>query len=163
MSKELRQPSLRVGYRRLQAERAVELGAVGLQPRVVLHLFTTSGRTNAVAFVCDSGAALTFVGLDAALSWGIPLPPPEAETTLELGTATGTQAVRVRPGRIRLWWNADRTGYPFDWPVLFRPGLPLSVPPLLGLGGVVATCDWLFTGQYHPDAPFGALTLDDLR
>lgn len=135
MSNALRQPSLRVGYRRMHEGRAIELGAVGLQPRVLLHLQTRSGGTNPIHFVVDTGASMTFVGLDAATNWGIPLPPPHVETTLHLGTASGTNAIRVRPGRIRLWWNAERTGYPFDWPVLFRPGLPLAVPPILGLGG----------------------------
>lgn len=147
----------------MHEERALEFGAVGLQPQVVLHLQTHSGTTTAIRFVVDSGASMTMIGLDLAASWGVPLPPPEAETTLNLGTASGTQPVSVRPGRLRLWWHAGRPGYSFDWPVLFRVGLSLTVPPLLGLGGIVSTCDWSFTGRYDPDTPFGHVLLDDLR
>lgn len=163
MPKGLRQPRLRVEYVRSLEYRAWELGAVGLQPRT--RLFLDLGRPTLcpLDFVVDSGAAMTFIGLEYAVQRGLPVPPPHTETTLNLTAATGAEAVRVRPGRIRLWWNPERTGHPFDWPVLFRPGLPLNVPPLLGLGGVISTCDWLFTGRYEPDTPFGHLLLDDIR
>ena len=71
--------------------------------------------------------------------------------------------MRVRPGRIRGWWTDDLHGYPFDWPVLFRVGTPLGVPPILGLGGILKTCRWTFDGSYSPDAPYGTLTLEDIR
>ncbi len=163
MAKGLRQPRLRVEYIRSLEHRAWELGAVGLQARARLHLDLGHAALFPLEFVVDSGAAMTIVGLEYALQRGIPVPPPHVETTLHLGTASGASPVRVRPGRIRLWWNADRTGYPFDWPVLFRPGLPLTVPPILGLGGVIATCRWTFDGQYDPDTPFGHVLFDDSR
>ena len=147
----------------MNEDRAIELGAVGLQARARFHLETRSGATTPLDFVIDSGASMAFVGLQTAINAGIPVPPPHVETTLNLGTATGSQSVRVRPGRIRLWWDAERAGYPFDWPVLFRPGLPLTVPPILGLGGVIATCRWTFDGQYDPDTPFGHVLFDDSR
>ena len=163
MSKGLRQPSLRCPLREVGEERAIELGAVGLRCRATLHIDVSRARPAGVEFVVDSGASMSFIGLEFARSRGIPVPPPHVETALNLTAATGTQAVRVRPGRIRLWWNAERAGYPFDWPVLFRPGLPLTVPPLLGLGGVIATCRWTFDGQYDPDTPFGHVLFDDSR
>jgi len=164
VSKALRQPALRVGYQKRFEGRAIKLGAVGLQPRATFHVDLGSGLPlAAVDFVVDSGATISSIGLEYAANLDIPVPPPEAETALNLTTATGSQAVRVRPGRIRLWWHPDRTGYHFDWPILFRPGLSLTVPPLLGLGGVVSTCVWTFDGRYDPDSPFGYVLLDDCR
>ena len=164
MSKTLRQPSLRIGYLKRSEERALEFGAVGLQPRAQFHIDIGPGLPPVpLDFVVDSGASMTIIGLEYAANHDLPVPPPHVETTLNLLAASGAAPVRVRPGRIRLWWTADRAGYPFDWPVLFRPGLPLTVPPILGLGGVIGTCEWLFGGRYQPDTPFGALTLDDIR
>lgn len=163
MSKGLRQPRLQVEYVRTLEARAWELGAVGLQPHCTFHLDVGRPAPVPLAFVVDFGAAMTFIGLEYAANRGIPVPPSHVETTLSLTTASGGQHIRVRPGRIRLWWNAERNGYPFDWPVLFRPGLPLSIPPLLGLGGVIGTCVWTFDGRYDPDTPFGHLLMDDAR
>jgi len=71
--------------------------------------------------------------------------------------------MRVRPGRIRAWWNEERLGYPFDWPILFRVDAPLDIPSILGLGGIVKTCRWTFDGTFTTASPYGYLALDDIR
>jgi len=40
-----------------------------------------------------------------------------------------------------------------------RPG----TSPLLGLGGVVKTCRWLFDGTPSPHGDYGHLLLEDIR
>ncbi len=163
MSSDLRQSDLRVPF--IPSLNRVEvLGMVGLRCRVDLHLATDNGQTTELLpFAIDSGASYSLINLDLADLRGIPVPPSHTEIELQLRTPTGIQPFRVRPGRIRCWWNADLAGYPFDWPVLFRVGGPLGSPSILGLGGVIPTCSWSFDGLYSPDAPYGALTLSDLR
>lgn len=163
MASELRQRNLRVPYIR-SMDRVDLLGMVGLRCRIHLYLAALEGMaSDPIRFAVDSGASYSLIDLELARSRDLPLPPPEAEIELSLQTPTGIQPFRVRPGRIRCWWNADLVGYPFDWPVLFRVGGPLGSPSILGLGGVIPTCTWNFDGLYSPDAPYGALTLTDLR
>ena len=163
MASNLQQRALRVPYLHSTAQ-VDQLGIVALRCRVFLYLKTRTGLvSDPVRFAVDSGASFTLIDLELAQSRGLPIPPPEAEVVLSLRTATGLQPFRVRPGRIRCWWNADCAGYPFDWPVLFRVGGPLGTPSILGLGGVISTCSWHFGGTYSPDAPYGALTLTDER
>lgn len=163
MSSDLRQRDLRVPFIP-SLNRVEELGMVGLRCRVDLYLATDNGQTTELLpFAIDSGASYSLINLALADSRGIPVPPSHTEIELQLRTPTGIQPFRVRPGRIHCWWNADLAGYPFDWPVLFRVGGPLGSPSILGLGGVIPTCLWNFDGLYTPDAPYGALTLTDLR
>jgi hypothetical protein len=46
---------------------------------------------------------------------------------------------------------------------LFRVENERNAPNLLGLGGVIPTCRWLFDGTSDPAAPYGSLTLEDIR
>ena len=161
MATNLRQPSVRVSYG-YSTDRVATLGMVGLRCRINLHLVTDMGAVaDPLSFVVDSGSSYSLIDLELAASRFLPVPP--AELDLELRTTRGLVTLRVRPGRIRGWWNAERRGYPFDWPVLFRVGGSLGSPSILGLGGVVKTCSWHFDGRYSPDAPYGAFTLDDGR
>ena len=160
----LHQPSRCIALTRVLPDRTDTLGVIGLRCRVDLHFDLGAGRQSSqLRFVVDSGASYSIVSLQQAESLGLPVPPPEAETDLELTTARGPTIMRVRPGRLRAWWTAEQTGYPFDWPVLFRVDAPSHVPPILGLGGVVKTCRWTFDGSYSPATPYGVLTLDDIR
>ncbi len=160
----LRQPTRRVQLRPSRTELTEVLDVVGLRCRVSLNLEISVGQpTEAVSFVVDSGASYSMIGTDFARAHRIPVPPPESEIELSLQTATGLASIRVRPGRIRAWINDDLKGYPFDWPVLFRVGGPLGVPPILGLGGVVKTCRWAFDGSDSIESPYGYLTLEDIR
>ena len=163
MASELRQRSLRVPY--LVSEQHIDpFGTVGLRSRIELHIAANRGKiAKPLPFAVDSGASYSLIDLALAESRGIDVPPHEAEVELSLRTPTGIRPFRVRPGRIRCWWNADRAGHPFDWPVLFRVGGPLGSPSILGLGGVIRTCSWHFDGLYSSDAPYGALTLTDAR
>lgn len=136
----------------------------GLRCRTSLYIEALDGKSiERIPFIVDSGASYSVVSLALAMSRGIPVPPPDAEVDLPLQTVSGSISMRVRPGRIRAWWHAERSGYPFDWPVLFRVDSPPSVPCILGLGGVVKTCQWLFDGTYSPESPYGSLTLVDTR
>ena len=160
----LRQPTRREPLLPSSVERTDALGVVGLRCRVNLRLEVGDERPPVpFSFVVDSGASYSIIGLDLAQLRHIPVPPPESEVEISLRTARGATPIRVRPGRIRAWWDEGLQGYPFDWPVLFRVGAPLDVPSILGLGGVVKTCRWTFAGSYSPDSPYGYLTLDDIR
>ncbi len=137
---------------------------IGLRSRIELWI----GRDGTdppvpVPFIVDSGASYSFIGLEYAIGRGLPVPPEEAEVDLQLQIATGRSSFRVRPGRIKVWWTRELKGYHFDWPVLFQVDAPLSRPCILGLGGVLKTCDWHFTSNYSYDAPYGSLTLTDTR
>jgi hypothetical protein len=160
----LRQPTQRHPLLSSLVDRVGVLGVIGLRTRITLHLEASQGlKPIAFSFAVDSGASYSLIGLEEALFCDLPVPPPEAEIDLHLLTARGTTPVRVRPGRVRAWWDARCRGYPFDWPVLFRVGSPFGLPSILGLGGVVKTCRWTFDGSYSLDAPYGSLTLEDIR
>jgi hypothetical protein len=160
----LHQPTLRIPFVTTQLDRIDILGVIGLSSRVTLHLERGTGpKPTPYPFAVDSGASYSLMSLELAQRDRLPIPPPEAELELPLRTAQGTTPFRVRPGRIRAWWNNQLRGYPFDWPVLFRVGAPLDVPSILGLGGVVKTCRWTFEGSYSIDSPYGYLTLEDIR
>ena len=145
----LRQPTLKIPLRASSNPRQTEvLGVVGLRCRIDLHVQVGEGpATESMTFVVDSGASYSIIGLDLALRRELPVPPPESETE----------------GRIRAWWHGEVHGYPFDWPVLFHVNAPFGAPAVLGLGGVVKTCQWLFDGTYSPESPYGSLTLSDIR
>ena len=160
-----RQPTIRTPLAPFLLDQAISLGMVGVRSRVMLHL-VSDGRTEptAVEFVIDSGASYSVVSLELARRLRFAdLPPPEAEIDLTIRTARGFDAIRVRPGRIRLWWNPEQSGYWFDWPVLFRVDAPPAVPPLLGLGGIIKTCRWTFDGESSFEASYGTLLLEDMR
>ena len=160
----LRQPSRREPLRTSSFDRTEALGIVGLRCRVILHLDSRSGRMPVpFSFVVDSGASYSLISLELAELREIPVPPPESEIEIPLRTTKGTSPTRVRPGRVRVWWDEEMNGYPFDWPVLFRVDSPFGVPSILGLGGIVKTCRWTFDGSYSPNSPYGYLTLDDIR
>ena len=163
MASKLRQPAIRVPFSVSTATIAT-LGMAGLRCRINLHAATLRGGVaEPMKFAVDSGASYSMIDLDHAKLRDIPTPSQDMEIELPLRTPTGVRPFRVRPGRIRCWWNADCAGYPFDWPVLFRVGGPLGSPSILGLGGVIGICSWHFDGTYSPDAPYGALTLTDAR
>jgi hypothetical protein len=160
----LRQPARRYSLEPYWLDRVDLLGVVGLRSRSTLHLERGNGRAPVpYPFAVDSGASYSLISLELAQRDHLPTPPPEAEIELPLRTAQGTNTIRVRPGRIRAWWDDQLRGYPFDWPVLFRVGAPLDLPCILGLGGVVKTCRWTFDGSYSIDSPYGYLTLEDIR
>lgn len=160
MAQRLRQPSLLVPFRR---QWAASSQAFKLAADLWLWPESSTKTDGPLLFRVDSGAELTTISIARAEYHGWPVPPAEAAVSQPITTAAGRRQVLVRPGRIRVWWTRERTGYPFDWPALFVPDVPLTVPPLLGLGGVVTTCRWMFDGQPTPAAPFGGLTLDDTR
>jgi hypothetical protein len=160
----LHQPILRTPLITTQLDRTDTLGVVGLRNRVMLHIERVGGlKPVSYLFAVDSGASYSLISLELAQRDHLPIPPPEAEIDLPLRTAQGTAPIRVRPGRVRAWWDDQLRGYPFDWPVLYRVGAPLDVPSILGLGGVVKTCRWTFDGSYSLDSPYGYLTLEDIR
>jgi hypothetical protein len=159
----LRQPTRRETLASYWIERTHILGVVGLRSRVTLHLERDGRRPTPLSFAMDSGASYCMISLELAQRRYLSIPPPEAEIDLPLRTAQGTAPIRVRPGRVRAWWDDKLRGYPFDWPVLFRVGAPLDLPSILGLGGVVKTCRWTFDGSYSVEAPYGYLMLEDLR
>lgn len=158
-----RQPSLSVPLIAASAAQSRALGVIGLRCRVTLHLATRGGPPASAVFVVDSGASYSFVSLELATVLGVRVPPPADEVELALRTAVGNAAARVRPGRILAWWDGQLRGQPHDWPVLFRVGMPLGLPSILGLGGVVGSCRWAFDGTPLPDSPHGTLTLEDIR
>jgi hypothetical protein len=160
----LRQPTQRCSLIQTLLDRADALGVVGLRSRVTLHLERGGGRTpTSMLFAVDSGASYSVISLEFAQRRHLTVPPPEAEFDLPLRTAVGSAPIRVRPGRVRAWWDSQLLGYPFDWPVLFQVGAPLGSPSILGLGGVIKTCRWTFDGSYSITSPYGSLILEDIR
>ena len=151
----LRQPSQKVLLQSSSTDdQTALLGVVGLRTRLALHLEASSRpKPTTLAFVVDSGASYSLISLDLAQSRRIAIPPPESETVIQLRTPSGLTSMRVRPGRIRGWWDEEHHGYPFDWPVLFRVDSPSGMPSILGLGGIVKTCRWTFDGSYSPVSP----------
>jgi hypothetical protein len=161
----VRQPLHREPLLPVLAAHAIEFGVVGLSCDLTLWVERIGREPVQIRFRVDSGATHTLLGLAEAQRHGIPAPPPEAERELTLRNAGNAPRVpvRVRPGRLRVWWDAGLRGHAFDWPVLFRANLAPGAPPLLGLGGVVPTCRWTFDGTFSPQSPYGYLTLEDVR
>jgi hypothetical protein len=113
-------------------------------------------------FLVDSGSSYPSIDLRYAVSRGLAVPPPEANQPLTLGTSTGSLPVTIRRGEIRCWWTEELTGHGFLFPILFRVSPP-SPHPLLGLGGVIRLCRWVFDPPLPPQYPHGRLTLEDVR
>ncbi len=131
-----------------------------------LPLWIDNGETTPpimIEFRVDSGAELSMIALSAFEERGLPVPPPETERAIRQQTANGSIDGRFRPGRIRAWWNSACQGTPFNWPILFRVDLPSTATPLLGLGGVIKDCRWIFDGRDIPGFPWGYLLLEDVR
>lgn len=160
----VRQPSLRQRLNTVMPELEPQFGFVPLTVRVRLFLNTIAGTATSTLFLFDSGATHSVLGLEVALS-------SRLTTISRLGpefgslqtSAQGLTPIRYRAGRLRAWWDEQRRGSPFDWPVLFRVNAPLNVPWVIGLGGVVSTCRWTFDGGYSPEYPSGYLSLEDIR
>lgn len=157
------QPRHRIPLLPRAEERALELGGIGLSTRLPLWLDTEVGLVVPVEFIVDSGAAMSLMSIEHALDIALSVPPAEAEVNLSIATPQGRSLARVRPGRIRGWWNAECRGHPLDFPILLRADAPAGTPPLLGLGGVIRLCRWTFDGRPTPHEPYGSLTLDDTR
>lgn len=167
-SVEARQPAIRVPLQPglILRQSAHELTA--LKPDLTLWLeIGPAGQSPwAVRFRVDSGCEVSSVGVEAAATLGIPFPPDGApEYDLGSATAGGAGTARVRPGRIRVWWTADRQGEPFDWPVLFvvGPTARRVQKPLLGLGGVVPTWTWTVVGPRSAAQDDGFVAFEDVR
>lgn len=139
-------------------------GTIGLVCEAPLWVDTGHGRPAAeIIFRVDSGATHITIPAWVFAKHGLPEPSPETERELPLGTAVTKAPARVRPCRLRAWWNPQRAGHLFNWPALYLPGRPPSVPPILGLGGVVTECRWVIDGRPSPGFPRGRLTLKDTR
>jgi hypothetical protein len=159
----LRQPTLRVPYQTVLAERVVEFDAIGLRVRIEAF-FQTSTAGFVIPIVCalDSGASVSIMSIELAESYRLPI-PIGPELLIPTTTASGSGSMRVIPGRVRLWLNPNQEGYPYDWPMMFRVDGSLRTPPIIGLGGVVKTCRWTFSGEFSKQAPHGTVQLEDLR
>jgi hypothetical protein len=145
-------------------ERVDDLDAVGLSCRVTLWVEPQTGLACVpIPFVVDSGASYSMIDLRLAQQRGLLVPTADVECEIEPLTAEGKIVMRVRPGRIHAWWNPRFQGHRFDWPILFRVNAARRVAPVLGLGGIIKTCQWIFDGAYSPDSPYGCLILEDNR
>ncbi|MBX9582505.1 MAG: hypothetical protein K2X87_19545 [Gemmataceae bacterium] len=139
-------------------------GQIGLVCQVKLWIDRGDGRPPVdITFRVDSGATHLTIPAWAFAKHRLPVPPAGTERDVDETTAAGTAAARVRAFRLRAWWNPQLAGTPFDWPALYWPGRPETVPPILGLGGVVTTCRWVIDGRPTPGFPFGSITLEDTR
>lgn len=141
------------------------LGAVGLQCHILLQI--QGGSPAGARFLVDTGAMFSIVGVDEANRIGIPVPPSGSpEYDLPGATAAGPGIMRVRPGRVRVWWTPQFFGDPFDWQVLFvvgpRPEMR-KLRPLLGLGGIVTDCRWTVCGPTNAAADDGYIEFNDTR
>lgn len=128
-----------------------------------LRVEVEPGRVVPIEFRVDTGSSRTLVPMGAAEAYGLPIPDGESERIVLLNSSIGWRPVRVRDGRIRVWWDVGRRGEPFDWPALFILGAPAGSQPLLGLGGVIRDCQWVFDGHPEDDAVFGTATFHDIR
>jgi hypothetical protein len=132
----LRQPTRTCPLTHYLVDQTYTLGVVPLRAAVEFYIEIGSGLPpRPLTFAVDSGASCSMMSLAAAVSRRVPVPPPEAEIDLPLRTTQGAATVRVRPGRIRLWWNRQFQGGPFDRPVLFQVDAPYGQPSVLGLAG----------------------------
>ena len=128
-----------------------------------LRVEVAPGRVVPIEFRVDTGSSRSLMSMGAARAYGVPIPDDEHDRTLLLNSSIGWRPVLVRDGRLRVWWNVGRRGDPFDWPVLFLVDAPAGSQPLLGLGGVIQDCQWVFDGRPEDDAVFGTATFHDIR
>lgn len=159
----LRQPRSLVKLEAVREDLTLRLGVCGLRCRAELWLQVEDQSFTPVNFVIDSGASFSFMTVAQAAAFGLAVPPPESECDLPLLTAAGGLVVRVRPGRVRGWWDDRFAGHPLQFPVLFTVAGSLRTPPVIGLGGVVRLCRWTFDGRPTDQFPYGSLALDDTR
>ena len=131
---------------------------------LTLRIDAGEGQALPRMFRVDTGAAQAMVPLKAAAELELPLHGPETESVILLKqSGGGSDRIRVRHGRLRVWWGLFRTGDPFDWPVTFLVDAPADGPWLLGLGGVIRDCTWLFDGRPDDESLFGRATFTDVR
>ena len=135
----------------------------GLICDLTLRVEVEPGVSVPIELRVDTGASWTLMSLAVAQTYGLPTPDDSHDRTVLLNSATGQREVKIRYGRIRVWWNVGRRGTPFDWPVLFVVDAPIDSQPLLGLGGVIRDCQWIFDGRAGDDALFGSATFRDIR
>lgn len=135
----------------------------GLICNLTLRIESRPGRVVPIEFRVDTGSSWTLIPLDAAQFYGVPTPDDRHDRRLRINSAVGTNSIVVRDGRIRVWWDVRCRGTPFDWPVLFVVDAPAGSQPLLGLGGVIRDCQWIFDGRVEDDAMFGSATFRDIR
>jgi hypothetical protein len=138
---------------------AQRLGTADLLADLDVWLETEQGELVLLTFRVDSGASLSSISLDRAEGLGLSAPPPDAALERAHGTATGRAVLRLRPGTMRVRFSDNSAERPFTWPLLFVEGRVRSVPPLLGLGGVIAESRWLFEGRARRGAPWGVFRL----
>ena len=138
---------------------AQEIGTADLVADLDLWLETEQGDLRPVTFRVDSGASSSSMSLARAQALGLPVPPASATLERSHATATGPIVLRLRPGAMRVRFSANPAERPFTWPLVFVEGRARSVSPLLGLGGVIQDCCWLFKGETRPGAPWGVFRL----
>ena len=136
---------------------------VGLICDLVLRVEAEPGVIVPLEFRVDTGASWSLVPLAVAQAYGLPTADDSHDRTVLLSSATGQREVKIRDGRIRVWWNVGRRGTPFEWPVLFVVDAPIGSQPLMGLGGVIRDCQWIFDGRAEDEALFGSATFRDIR
>jgi hypothetical protein len=129
-----------------------------LQAKLKLLVEKADGQLVTVEVIVDSGAPVSLFGLHDALLLGLSVPDVAVEEYYRLGHGQ-LVAFRMRPGSIRVRFITDLDS-PLDWPVRIHEDRPFGSPLLLGLGGVIEDCRWIFDGTPRPDAPFGVFLLD---
>jgi hypothetical protein len=122
----------------LRELRNTDTRITGYQPALWVSVLRPPLPPRREQFSLDSGAFVSVLSVARAEELQLPIPGPEAEIVLAYQSADTAAPVRcrIRPGRLHIQIPEIRDE-PFDWPCYFRPDLPRTVPPLLGLAGVL--------------------------
>ena len=114
-------------------------------------------------FRVDPGADVCMMSMAEAIKRNLEVPSAAREVQVTVGT--GTVPIRVRIGLlVARVHGLDEP--PFGWPCYFWEDRPASVPPLLGMAGVVTGPRRLkltIDGTPSPEEPDGALIVESVR
>jgi hypothetical protein len=139
----------------LRGWHSVSTGQRQARADLSLWLEDRTRRLVRVPFLVDSGASVSRMSLhDAEARHRLHVSDVEVSQRIQL--ADRAKEERVRPTVMRVRFRNDPAEKPFLWPLTVVVG-PASA--VLGLGGVVADCRWVFdsTPRRQGAAPFGSL------
>jgi hypothetical protein len=133
-------------------------GVFSVEVRVPLFIRTTTGRFVAESFLLDTGAHISEVDADWARRQQVPFGGPRLTLPVMSGAGSGLWTGWVGTLRVRLptWGRTE-----FEWPCFFREQRPASLPPQLGLAGVLDDVLFTLDGTPAVGASHGILVIEE--
>lgn len=124
---------------------------------VVLHILRPGFEPVEADFRIDTGAGMSLMSMDRAVSLGIPVGNRRGKVKLTTATDERYEEVAIGPLRVK-FPGSDRL---FLWDCLFVVDRPLAAPSLLGLKDVIQSLRVTIDRATAPGAPNGSILFED--